>query len=391
MKKNKKNSKISKTLFLKKAQTNLLLFLIGTFNILTSQKAKVLAAGILTLVLITGFVILANEQPSLHFWNSPGSDRGNLQEVDFSQNPNFQKNLEKLKNVRNTLTPESIVYEKVRYEDLPIYPSGWVDRVFTEVQRRNALISGPSADPDGDGLTNKQEYLLGSDPTNAYTLCGAKKIEEERCTYTDKENLDRGINPLTGFEIEKNREIVYTKQEKAVIQSIQDSFESASKEGVDFPILYQESLKLDLVSQLQKFSFTLVPDSRNSFTNYVEIRLQILERFLEEDELNDQLGGLLIIYRASKPEELEKLKTKYQGLFDELKYKEIPRSYENSHRALLLLFEKLVNLIQHRQQGLATQTLESADYKAESKNLAVEIVWAYRQLNEELLKISQDF
>ncbi len=40
----------------------------------------------------------------------------------------------------------------------------WQTRVFTENQRADALVSGPEADPDRDGLTNVLEYALALDP-----------------------------------------------------------------------------------------------------------------------------------------------------------------------------------------------------------------------------------
>jgi hypothetical protein len=41
---------------------------------------------------------------------------------------------------------------------------GWDNFHFTEVQRGDALLSGPYQDPDGDGRLNWVEYALGSDP-----------------------------------------------------------------------------------------------------------------------------------------------------------------------------------------------------------------------------------
>lgn len=41
---------------------------------------------------------------------------------------------------------------------------GWDNFHFSETDRENALVSGPNADPDGDGRCNWAEYALGSDP-----------------------------------------------------------------------------------------------------------------------------------------------------------------------------------------------------------------------------------
>jgi hypothetical protein len=40
----------------------------------------------------------------------------------------------------------------------------WQNNQFTTQELSNPLVSGTSADPDGDGLTNDQEYLFGLPP-----------------------------------------------------------------------------------------------------------------------------------------------------------------------------------------------------------------------------------
>ncbi|MFO1492542.1 MAG: CotH kinase family protein, partial [Kiritimatiellia bacterium] len=41
---------------------------------------------------------------------------------------------------------------------------GWDNDYFSQIERDNPLISGPDADPDGDGRSNLQEYVFGSHP-----------------------------------------------------------------------------------------------------------------------------------------------------------------------------------------------------------------------------------
>jgi hypothetical protein len=43
----------------------------------------------------------------------------------------------------------------------------WRETAFSIAQRSNAAVSGPDADPDGDGLGNLFEYGLGSNPFEA--------------------------------------------------------------------------------------------------------------------------------------------------------------------------------------------------------------------------------
>jgi len=43
----------------------------------------------------------------------------------------------------------------------------WQSAYFTSNQLTNAAVSGDSVDPDGDGFSNYQEYIAGTNPTNA--------------------------------------------------------------------------------------------------------------------------------------------------------------------------------------------------------------------------------
>ncbi|MGD7654308.1 MAG: hypothetical protein ACQCXQ_13900, partial [Verrucomicrobiales bacterium] len=45
----------------------------------------------------------------------------------------------------------------------------WRELYFSETERFDPLVSGPTADPDGDGLDNTIEYAFGFDPVNAPT------------------------------------------------------------------------------------------------------------------------------------------------------------------------------------------------------------------------------
>lgn len=311
-----------------------------------------------------------------------------LKDNDILNNKELKTQLNILNNIADSTDPISIVYETVKFEDLPIYPDGWVKRNFTETEIRNSLVSGPGADADSDGLTNKMEFLYGSNPNNKYTLCGNAEVSPD-CKFTDKENVDRAISPLTGLQIEAGRNVVYNKQERGVLESIQESFDAASAEGVDFPQLYQLSLKVDLQSELDKISFRTVDENRQTLSDYLQGRIESIKKFMNAGELQDELGSLLLIYKLNKVEDLDKLEQSYKELEKSLLDAAVPKRYEVSQKAFVLLLRKLNELIEHRKYGITNGTSTSLQAQEKSKKLAIEIVWSYRKMNEELRTLEQ--
>lgn len=65
-------------------------------------------------------------------------------------------------------------------------PDAW------EVQYFGGLQQGPTGDPDGDGLTNLQEYQYGTNPTNADT---------DGDGFSDSVEINRGSDPLNPLSI----------------------------------------------------------------------------------------------------------------------------------------------------------------------------------------------
>jgi hypothetical protein len=303
----------------------------------------------------------------------------------FLNDPGFQREIQQLEGVGDAINVESTVYTRIKFEELPVYPEGWVKRNFSSAEVRNALLSGPEADFDNDGLTNKAEFLYGSNPKEAYSLCDNNLDQtEEDCVNTDGENVAAGISPLTGFELEESREIILERQDSTLVGSIEDSFATAAEEGVDFPSLYQLSRLIDLTDEAQEFNVNIVNDTRETYVNYLQLRVESVRKVLRTDEVETQLASLIQIYNFSQVEDLEAEREVYDEIVRALENAAVPSAYETSHRALVMAFTKVQELIDHRIEGIQTNTLGDSDYQARSKELATEIVWGYRVYAEEI-------
>jgi len=305
--------------------------------------------------------------------------------TESSENAQIRAAIEELDRTVLKINPEDFVFQTINLEDIPVYPKSWVEKYFDGSERANALISGPSADSDSDGLSNKQEYFYGSSPKNKDTLCDGKN-DGSKCTgKTDKENVDSNISPLTGLKLDVQKRFRIKRQDLLVLSQIQNSFETAAKEGVDFPTLFQLSKTIDLTRESEAISTTTVDDGRDSFLAYNKIRISVLQDFASQDELS----SFTQIYELTKIDDLDRVQKKYENLKLKLNSTSVPKRFEASHKVYVLLFEKLARLVEHRKLGV-DQENPSEEFRKISKDKAIEVVWTYRRLNEELDKLPKN-
>lgn len=84
--------------------------------------------------------------------------------------------------------------------------ASWALDYFTATERADSSISGPTADPDHDGLTNLVEYALGLDPMTASTS-GRPEVaaDSTNWTYTFNRPTDR---PDLTYTVEVSTDLV---------------------------------------------------------------------------------------------------------------------------------------------------------------------------------------
>jgi hypothetical protein len=274
-----------------------------------------------------------------------------------------------------------LVIREVTLFDINAYPVKWQTKFFNAAQVENKLISGPDSDPDSDGLTNRQEFLVASNPLKAYTLCGSKKTEDEKCSRNDKENIDAKISPLTGFGFDVSQKIKINSTEAIVIDNFKESFDIASGEGFDFPEIYQLSAGIDLTDQLNKIEVTILPDEAINIGRYLEARLKTLESYGKLDEFT----GFSKIYKTSDPKEVGKLKDIFTKMITDLKALVPAASQKRLQQATILTFQKNLEVVNLRIDYLTKPELqlgESEESKAKSKKTYLELMASYRLLSQ---------
>jgi hypothetical protein len=296
---------------------------------------------------------------------------------------NTKQALNDLNQKLTKVNPENLIVEEVDLENLDVYPTPWVEKNFSEPERRNALISGPTADPDQDGLSNKSEYLYSSNPKNKYTLCGQKTNERPNCETTDKENLDKNISPLTGYEVQKLNKLRINTIDKAMIEEIDEAFTNSSKNGVDFPEVFQLSFNKDYTNELEKIQLPTVKDSRDSILIYFKDRSEFLKEFLEKDAL----GNFADIYKLVDVNSLIQLKDKYQKIKDKADKMPVPESFLNLQKSTVFSVDMIVKILEYRINTINNGTIQDEKVIADGKDLAIKMMWGFRKITEESKKI----
>jgi hypothetical protein len=301
-------------------------------------------------------------------------------------NPALQQAAQSLEREIANINPESLIYQDVVLEELPIYPKAWIEKNFSALEQSNTLISGPAADPDQDGLSNKQEYIFGSNPKNKDTLCNGQ-IDGKQCVgLTDGQNVQKGISPLTGLELDPPSRFRIKRQDYAILNKIQNSFEIAAKEGVDFPSLYQLSKKIDLGQDYDKIEVNKVVDNRENIYNYSKFRIDVLKKLIDEDELS----GFSQIYSLNNVQQIKQYQNQLQAELDKMKAVSVPNKYAPSHKAYVFIVQKMIELLQVRYDGYSSNQVLTPAFQEKSKNKATEVMWAYRRLAIELGQLPKD-
>jgi hypothetical protein len=335
-----------------------------------TEKQKYIFATIATLVVIIAFVaigITANNFTNQKTAVQTPTDPESLRILSVVNN---------LNQVTAQANPEKLIWDEVKLTELDIYPPSWVEANFSEAERSNSLISGPAGDPDQDGLTNKTEYLIGSNPKNKYTICGGPILNEnEPCGKTDKENFEAGISPLTGIKIEQEPVFRVKKATLGIAQNLDDAFDNGYRQGLDFPTLYQQSTLLDFSDQLSQVQVNTIENNREATITY----FNKLNEVMGELGQASALSSFLDIYKLTQKSNIDSLVSEYTRIYNGIKDIPVPQNQQNYHQALVFFVQKILDLATYRSESFEN-TVAEQEQNIENKNKGLELMWAYRKL-----------
>lgn len=268
--------------------------------------------------------------------------------------------------------PASLLIKKRSVKDLPIYPDSWRKGYFSESELKDSSVSGESADADNDALSNKEEYIYGSNPKNPDTLGAGGK---------DGEYVKAGRNPLSGLALENNNFSYYfLNTDLAILEEMNKNLDTLESVGINIPKLYEQSRQKDFSSELNDIKLNVIENpTREGSIDYINQRLLIVKDIVG----GDYLSNLSNIYQLDKIEDLNSLKASNQGRILSLSSMGVPKQEVDFHKNLIYFFDQISDLIDLRIEVIE-KGLERKDYDAKQQEIVLRAVWAHRQINDNI-------
>ena len=217
-------------------------------------------------------------------------------------------------------------------------PREWVAKYFLTDDENAEHVGGPDGDPDGDILTNYQEYLYGTDPT---------KDDTDDDGQIDSYEVAFGANPLG------EGDMVLTSDADSYVRDIiasDEEYKNFSQEKV-----IEEAMRLFQPGGVLVFDFP--KDSELIITNNNDI--PSLEKYFQETQSLIAANELSIgnlnaeILESISPEQLNSVIIQIQVTLDLLKKVPAPSETKNIHKLKIAGFRaglKMFELVRDKYQ-----------------------------------------
>ena len=156
------------------------------------------------------------------------------------------------------------------------------------------------------------------------------------------------------------------------------------EEGIHIPMLYEEARKVDFSSEMADIKLNIIQDpTREGSVEYLNQRLLVVK-----DIVNSKyFTNLSNIYQIKEADKLVKLKSENQTRINTLEGMGVPKQEVEIHKAMVYFFKQIDKLIDLRIE-VVQKGLERKDYDQKQKDIILRSVWAHRQINDAINKLS---
>ncbi|MCL5436106.1 MAG: thrombospondin type 3 repeat-containing protein [Patescibacteria group bacterium] len=209
-----------------------------------------------------------------------------------------------------------------------VIPISWYQQYFSDETITRVSIAGAEADPDKDGLTNKQEYLFGTNPM---------------VSDTDRDGLSDGAEVAAGTDpTDSASPVTSAVQSKPspVDNFVEEVKNQLSAEGVDSEAEMNNFLKLDQAAVLPTIpdsDIKLVPDSDASLQEYQLAVSKIINEF-SSGGIDSAFGQA---FSADSLSDAKALSEKFASYLARLRELRVPKSSVETQKNTLIFFGAL--------------------------------------------------
>ena len=345
---------------------------IGNFRdkVLDKNWKKMLVAVILTVLFIGGLGFA-------YIWTNPSLKQSlfgpKYNNVVYNSNSVIlsQADLDLL-----NYNPVETLIKKKTVKELPIFPKSYQKQYFSDVEIKDSSLSGPQADFDKDGLTNKEEYIYASNPKNPDTLGAGGK---------DSEYVQAGKNPLSGLPLD-NIDFAYyfVNSDLAILEETNNDLDVLEEEGIHIPVLYEQARTKDYSEDLKQISLNVIDNpNRDDSITYLNKRLLLLK----DTVASNYLDNLSKIYQTKDKDVIAKLKLDNTSRVVSLQSMAVPKQEADIHQSMIYFFQQIDKLIDLRGEVIE-KGLERKDYDTKQDEIILRSVWAYRKINDTVNKLN---
>ncbi len=224
-------------------------------------------------------------------------------------------------------------------QNAPTLPRTWVAKYFLTDDENAPHVAGPDGDPDGDILTNYQEYLYGTDPT---------KDDTDADGGIDSYEVAFGSNPVG------EGEMVFTANADSYVKDIiasDEDYKAFSEEKI-----IEEATRLFQPGGPLVFDFP--QDSELIITNNNDV--PSFEKYFQETQslvaANELAVGNLNaeVLENISPEELTSVISQLEVTIDLLKKTPVPSETKNIHKLKIACFRaglKMFEIVRDKYQA----------------------------------------